>query len=299
MAAGRLEIGAHLPVYGAAATRDAVLGFARRVEALGFDALWVSDHVVVPWSIASRYPYNASGDFPLSPATPFLEPLTTLGLVAGATERIRLGTSVLVLPHRHPVLAAKMLATLDHLAPGRVILGAGVGWMREEIEMLGAPFEQRGAWSDEAIEVMRACWRDERVRHHGRFFRFDDLGVMPKPARGTIPIWIGGDTPRALRRVARLGDGWHAAFPTVGALRRGLDALRRACADAGRDMATLTLSCRVGLPARRPPEDTVAELRALADLGIAHVTLESAARSLDEMLTLYERFAKEVHPQLA
>src|SRR5439155_655487 len=133
-----------------------------------YDSLWASDHVVLPWRIASRYPYNATGDFPLPPATDFLEPLTALALVAGVTERAALGTTVLVLPHRHPLLAAKMLATLDHLAPGRVILGAGVGWMREEIEALGVPFDRRGAWSDEAIDVMRACWRDERAAHAHR-----------------------------------------------------------------------------------------------------------------------------------
>src|SRR5213082_1401885 len=133
-----MRFGCHLPVYGPAATRETLVGFARRAEALGYDSLWASDHVVLPWRIASRYPYNATGDFPLSPATDFLEPLTALALVAGVTERAALGTTVLVLPHRHPLLAAKMLATLDHLAPGRVILGAGVGWMREEIEALRA-----------------------------------------------------------------------------------------------------------------------------------------------------------------
>jgi len=163
-----VQVGCHLPVYGPAATRDVLLGFARRMEALGYNSLWASDHIVIPYSIASRYPYNPTGDFPLAPATSFLEPLVALGLVAGVTERVRLGTTVLVLPHRHPVLAAKMLATLDHLAPGRVILGAGVGWMKEEIELFGVPYERRGAWSDEAIRVMKACWRDERVSHRGR-----------------------------------------------------------------------------------------------------------------------------------
>src|SRR3989449_357811 len=114
-----MEFGCHLPVYGPAATRETLLAFARRMEALGYDSLWASDHVVIPWRIASKYPYNETGDFPLPASANFLEPLTTLALVAGATERIRLGTTVLVLPHRHPLLAAKMLATLDHLAPGR------------------------------------------------------------------------------------------------------------------------------------------------------------------------------------
>jgi probable F420-dependent oxidoreductase len=254
--------------------------------------------VVLPWRIASRYPYNATGDFPLPPATAFLEPLTALALVAGVTERVSLGTTVLVLPHRHPLLAAKMLATLDHLAPGRVILGAGVGWMREEIEALGAPYDRRGAWSDEAIRVMRACWGDERAAHAGEFFRFDALACRPAPAQGTIPIWIGGHTRRALCRVAELGDGWHAAFPTAAALKDGLEQLRAACAKAGRDPKTLTVSARLGLPGKKPSAELLGEVEALRDLGVAHVILEPAARDLASMTSAIERFAADVRAKL-
>src|SRR5437867_8849365 len=273
-----MEFGCHLPVYGPAATRETLLAFARRMEALGYDSLWASDHVVIPWRIASKYPYNETGDFPLPASANFLEPLTTLALVAGATERIRLGTTVLVLPHRHPLLAAKMLATLDHLAPGRVILGAGVGWMKEEIELFGVPYERRGAWSDEAIGVMKACWRDERVSHRGEFVRFEGLGVAPKPAQGTIPVWIGGHTPRALRRVAELGDGWHAAFPSAAKMKAGLADLTAACRQVGRDMSSLTISARLGLPARQDAEALVREIRELAALGVSRVILESRVR---------------------
>src|SRR5437870_4256079 len=261
-----MEFGCHLPVYGPAATREALLAFARRMETLGYDSLWASDHIVIPWRITSKYPYNETGDFPLPPTANFLEPLTALAVVAGATERLQLGTTVLVLPHRHPVLAAKALATLDHLAPGRVILGAGVGWMREEIEILGAPYEQRGAWTDEAIRIMRACWQNERVSFRGRFFSFPEVGFAPRPARGTIPIWIGGHTPRAMRRVAELGDGWHAAFATPAAMREGLEKLRDACAKVGRDVAEITLSVRMGFAAKRSSADALAELQALREV---------------------------------
>ena len=293
-----MEIGCHLPVYGPAATREALTLFARRAESLGFDSLWVSDHVVIPERIASRYPYNATGDFPLTPDTDFLEPLTVLALVAGVTGRIRLGTSVLVLPHRHPVLTAKMLATLEHLAPGRVILGAGVGWMKEEIELLGAPYERRGAWSDEAIRVMRACWRDDRVSFKGEFFAFERLGVRPRPGGRAIPIWIGGHTPRALRRVAALGDGWHAAFPSAEKMRDGLAQLRQACARDGRDFGTLTISARMGLSAKRPADDVLAELRTLRDLGVHHVIVETQTRDLPTMVATLERFAADVRARL-
>lgn len=273
------------------ARREPIITFARRVEALDYDSLWVSDHVVIPWRIASRYPYNASGDFPLPPTGDFLEPLTALALVAGVTDRIALGTSVLVLPHRHPVLAAKMLATLDHLAPGRVICGAGVGWMREEIELLGAPYARRGAWSDEAIRVMRACWTEERAAFTGEFFRFEPVGCRPRPARGTIPIWIGGHTERAFRRVVELGDGWHAAFPTHADLGHALSRLRDACAKAGRDPATLTISARMGLPTKQPATDTLASVRALRDIGVQHLIVEPAVRDAETMTAVIERFA--------
>ena len=274
------------------ARREPLIAFARRVEALGYDSLWVSDHVVIPWRIASRYPYNATGDFPLPPTGDFLEPLTALSLVAGVTERIALGTSVLVLPHRHPVLAAKMLATLDHLAPGRVICGAGVGWMREEIELLGAPYARRGVWSDEAIRVMRACWTDERATFTGEFFRFDPVGCRPRPAHGTIPIWIGGHTERAFRRVVELGDGWHAAFPKHADLGQALSRLRDACAKAGRDPATLTISARMGLPTRQAAADTLTSVRTLRDLGVQHLILEPAVRDAATMTGVIERFAE-------
>jgi len=247
---------------------------------------------VIPWRVESRYPYNATGAFPLPPTGDFLEPLTALAMVAGVTDRVSLGTSVLVLPHRHPVLAAKMLATLDHLAPGRVICGAGVGWMREEIELLGAPYARRGAWSDEAIGVMRTCWTEERPTFAGEFFRFDPVGSRPRPARGTIPIWIGGHSERAFRRVAELGDGWHAALPTHAELARALPRLREACAKAGRDFASLTLSARLGLPGKQAAADTLANVRALRDVGVQHLILEPAVRDADTMTGVIERFAE-------
>src|SRR5207253_2075377 len=137
------------------------------------------------------------------------------------------------------------------------ILGAGVGWMKEDIELFGVPYERRGAWSDEAIRVMKACWRDERVSHRGQFVRFEALGVAPKPAQGTIPVWIGGHTTRALRRVAELGDGWHAAFPNAAKVKTGLADLASACRTVGRDLKSLTISARLerhGALNRRPRE---------------------------------------------
>jgi probable F420-dependent oxidoreductase len=305
-----MDFGCHLPMFGPVATRDVVLTFARRMEALGYDSLWASDHIALPYRVESRYPYSETGQFPLPPNANFLEPLTTLALVAGVTERVKLGTTILVLPHRHPVLAAKCLSTLDHLSGGRVILGAGVGWMREEIELLGAPFDRRGAWSDEAIRVMRACWREERSRHHGTFFSFDEIGMFPKPTRGDIPIWIGGHTARALERVVALADGWHAAFASFDALERGIAVLRSQCDRLGRRFEELAITVRAGLAIRSSPlgperkalqgapEQIAEDLARYKALGVSTVLLEARQRNLDDMLGIYETFARTIRPQI-
>jgi probable F420-dependent oxidoreductase len=305
-----VEFGCHLPVFGPAATRENLLTFAREMERLGYDSLWASDHIVVPHTITSRYPYSATGQFPLPPESNFLEPLTALAMVAGVTERARLGTTVLVLPHRHPVLAAKSLATLDHLSNGRVILGAGVGWMREEIELLGSPFDQRGAWSDEAIRIMRACWRDERTRFQGRFFAFEDIGCYPKPVRGDIPIWMGGHAKPALRRIVALADGWHAAFPTADGLEAGLRELREECSRQRRRFEEITITLRSGLALRATPggadrkalqgtpEEIVGDLRRFKALGVSHILMEASYRDLGHMIRTFETFARDIRPRV-
>jgi probable F420-dependent oxidoreductase len=305
-----MKIGCHLPMYGPVGTRDNVLAFARRIEALGYDSLWASDHVVLPHRMTTPYPYSPTGQFPLAPDVPFLEPLTTLALVAGVTERVLLGTSILVLPHRNPVLAAKMCATIDHLSGGRVVLGVGVGWMREEIELLGGSYDERGAWSDEALTLMRACWREQRTAHRGRFFSFDAVGAFPKPVRGDIPILIGGHTPRALRRVVQHGDGWHAAFITPAALKADLARLKDECARQRRPYEQLAISVRAGLSIRQSPlgpdrnplqgshDQILADLTAFRDLGVESILLETRYRDLAEMLAIYETFARDLRPQI-
>lgn len=304
-----MEFGCHLPMFGPIATRHNVITFARRMEALGYDSLWASDHVIVPYTIRSRYPYSETGQFPFPAGANFLEPFTTLSVVAGVTERVKLGTSILVLPHRHPVLAAMILATLDHLANGRVVLGAGVGWMEEEITLFGVPYRQRGVWSDEAIRIMRACWTQERVSYKGRFYQFEEIACVPKPVRKTIPIWIGGHTPRAFRRVAELGDGWHAAFPSREKLEEGIRQLKAECARVGRRFEDLAITVRTGLsfrtersPKRRScvgtPEEILDDLRQFKALGIQTVLLETRYRDLEDLIRIYETFAQEIRPRV-
>ena len=191
-----LTIGCTLPTSGAAADPSALGALAQTAEALGFDSIWVSDHVVVPERIGSSYPYSADGRFPTAPTQPYLEPLATLSYLAGLTRRARLGTHVLVLPYRHPLLAAKMLSTLDNLSGGRFDFGIGVGWMREEFEALGSPsYERRGAVTDEQLRIMKAVWTQDVTGFEGEFYRFEPLGAHPLPVQKPHPpIWVGGHT---------------------------------------------------------------------------------------------------------
>ncbi len=306
-----MEFGWHLPNYGPLATRQHLVRAATEAEALGFDAVFVSDHVVLPFESATPYGGSGARAFPMPSTAPFLEPLTALTLLAGVTSRVRLGTTVLVLPHRHPVLAAKTIATLDELSEGRVILGVGVGWWREEIEALGAPYARRGAWSDEALDVMQRCWTDERSAYAGEFFRFDALGCFPKPRqRPHPPIWVGGRTAAAFRRVARFGDGFHAAFAPPAELEGQIAAVHQALRAARRDPATLTLSVRAAYVIRqtaKPDEQTglvgtvesiVENLARYRALGVHHVVLEPRMRDIDDHLALMRRFATEIRPAL-
>jgi probable F420-dependent oxidoreductase len=242
----------------------AAVELAQAAEAAGFDSLWTVEHVVVPAAYQSRYPYSPTGkmgagleDFPIP------DPLIWLAYVASATRTIKLGTAILILPQRNPVVTAKALATLDHLAGGRrVLLGIGVGWLAEEFAALGVPFEDRGARTDEYVAAMRALWSQERASFKGRYVSFDDVFCRPLPADRRIPVIVGGDTKAAARRAGRLGDGY---FPARGAPAELLAEMRRAAGEAGRDPAAI----EVTLSAPTEP----AEIEALARLGVSRVAV--------------------------
>ncbi|MEJ0067856.1 MAG: TIGR03619 family F420-dependent LLM class oxidoreductase [Pseudomonadota bacterium] len=204
-----MRYGFYLPVRGPLATYDGVAETAQLGERLGFYAATCADHIVIPTTVDSRYPYAASGVHPS--AGDALEQLSLLAFVAGKTEKLRLVTSVMVMPHRNPVLSAKTIATIDVLSRGRITLGVGVGWMREEFAALGAAdFDRRGAVTDEYIAIWKKLWTTSPVAHDGRFYSFGPVRCEPPPQqRPHPPIWIGGHTDAALRRAARLGDGWH------------------------------------------------------------------------------------------
>ncbi len=242
----------------------AAVELAQAAEAAGFDSIWTVEHVVVPHAYQSRYPYSPTGrmgsgleDFPIP------DPLIWLAYVASATRTLKLGTAILILPQRNPVVTAKAVATLDHLAGGgRVLLGIGVGWLAEEFATLGVPFDDRGPRTDEYVAAMRALWSQECASFHGRFVAFDEVFCRPRPAAGRIPIIVGGDTRAAARRAGRLGDGY---FPARGAPAELFDEMRRAAEAAGRNPAEIEITVAA------PIEP--AEIEALARAGVTRVAV--------------------------
>jgi probable F420-dependent oxidoreductase len=259
-----MKFGLRYASLGRYSSGPAAVELAQAAEAAGFESLWTVEHVIVPAQYQSKYPYSPTGkmgsgleDFPLP------DPLIWLAYVASVTRTIKLGTAILILPQRNPVVTAKAVATLDHLAGGnRVLLGIGVGWLAEEFATLGVPFEDRGARTDDYVAAMRALWSQERASFRGRFVAFDEVFCRPRPAAGRIPIIVGGDTPAAARRAGRLGDGY---FPARGAPAALFDEMRRAAEAAGRDPAQIELT--VSAPA------DPAEIEALARLGVARVAV--------------------------
>jgi probable F420-dependent oxidoreductase len=259
-----MKFGLRYASLGRYANGGAAVELAQAAEAAGFESIWTVEHVVVPHGYRSRYPYSETGrmgsgldDYPIP------DPLIWLAYIASATRTIKLGTAILILPQRNPVITAKEVATLDHLAGGRrVLLGIGVGWLAEEFAALGVPFDDRGARTDEYVAAMRTLWTEERASFKGRFVSFDEVYCRPRPAGGRIPVVIGGDTPAAARRAGRLGDGY---FPARGASPALFDEMRRAAEAAGRDPAEIEVT--VAAPT------ALAEIEALAARGIARVAV--------------------------
>ena len=205
-----MQFGCTLPNRGELTSAENLKVMAQTAEKNGFDSVWVSDHIVIPTDIAPLYPYSDSGELPFNPDSPYCEPLTTLAFLSGVTSSVRLGTHVLVLPYRNPVLAAKMISTLDFLSGGRVILGIGAGWMEEEFEALDSPpFPDRGRVTDEYLELYRELWTNPNPEFKGEFAHASGYKFSPKPVQQPgPPIWVGGHSGPAIRRAARLGDAW-------------------------------------------------------------------------------------------
>lgn len=237
-------------------------------EEAGFESVWTVEHVIWPHEYDSVYPYHPSGKMPGTPEVPIPDPLVWLTWVAAATTRIRLGTGVLILPLRNPLVLAKQLATLDHLSGGRMELGIGAGWLQEEFEAVGIPFAGRGRRVDEMIDAMRALWSERAASFAGEVFTFEDVALNPKPVEGSIPIVIGGQSQAAIRRTVARGDGFYPGPDSIDELDRILTALRAACQEAGRNPAEIEISA--AYPGRFL-DDPVKAIDAMGGLGVDRV----------------------------
>jgi len=308
-----MRFGVFLPISGRAAGRATLMEAARVAERSGYHSVWAADRIIIPWQINTAYAYSEDQQFIVPADRPFLEPLTCLAFLAGCTEKILLGISVLVLPYRHPLHWAKIATTIDHLSKGRFILGVGVGWMVEEFEALGASFQERGALSDEQLQIMNLLWDEEKPRFEGRYYRFGEVGFYPKPfQKPRLPVWVGGEGSRAQRRAASYGDAWFPYFVriTPQELATRFDNVRRLAAVAGRDSGEIHLNCcrpieltdhpvpQEEKKLKGTPEQLVEALRAYEDIGVEHLALQFMVARWPNRLQQIERFAREVIPKL-
>jgi probable F420-dependent oxidoreductase len=267
-------------------TPDTTVGLAQCAEEVGFESLWAVEHAVVPTGYESQYPYSADGRMPGGESVPIPDPLIWLSYVAGVTSRIRLATGILILPQRNPLILAKEIASLDVLSKGRVELGIGVGWLREEFDALDVPFEQRGARADEYIDVLRRVWSEPETSYDGRFTRFAPVKSFPKPAQPTgVPIHVGGHTEASARRAGRLGDGY---FPGAMEpdLSRLLDVMRATARDAGRDPDAIEVTAGGALD--------LEGVKRLADVGVSRIIIPPLGFDLDTLRTQLGKFSDDV-----
>ena len=267
-------------------TPDFIGEYARAAEDAGFESIWVFEHAVIPADYDSRYPYNAEGRIGIEDAD-IPDPLTLLAFLGGVTDRLMLGTGVLLLPQRSPVLCAKECATVDALSGGRLQLGIGVGWLREEAEAVGTSFDDRGARTDEAIEAMRVLWREPEATFHGKYTHFERAKCNPKPVQpGGPPIHVGGHSEAAARRAGRLGDGWFPIGLDEGAFEQRRDDVHAAARDAGRNPESIEITYGYD-----PNADTV---KRYADLGVSRWILSAWGQDLESCKRLMGKLGDTV-----
>lgn len=298
-------------------TAGGISRIAQKADELGFDTAWVGDHVVVPETIESRYPFTRSGAFPMKHSDNFLEPLSTITFLLARTTRLRVGTNVLIVPYRNPVSTAKMLANMDWLSGGRLTLGVGVGWMREEFQALNAPpFEERGRVTDEYLAIFKQLWTEPKASFEGRYYRFEPLYAQPQPVQKPHPpIYVGGHTGPALRRVARLGDGWNAWRLSPSDLAVHRERLAGYLREAGREPGSVKICLAqllsitdgsitpTGPDGQRPAltgtiDQIVEDLRAYQVAGVDQVALLLRPGSPADTIAQLERFVGEIWERL-
>ncbi len=289
-----MKIGVFLPISGRATGPETLMQAAQGAEQQGFDSIWSADRVVTPWQINTFYPYSENHEFIVPPDRPFLDSFTCLAFLAGCTEKIMLGISVLVLPYRHPLYWARVAASIERLSKGRLIMGVGVGKM-----------------TDEQLEIVEKLWSEEHISYEGQFYSIQDVAFYPKPMQ-RIPIWIGGEGMAAMRRTAKYGDAWFPYYIDITAtqLRERFDTIRRMAAEAGRDPDQIQLACcraievtRDAVPQeetrlRGTPEQLIEALNAYREAGVDHIALQFMVPRWPDRVEQIERFASEVMPHV-
>ncbi len=313
-----MQLGFNLPISGPTSGARSFARIAQEGEAMGYDYLTLTDHVVLPDLSVPGYPYSESGEFMSNAPTERHELLTATAFIVAKTSRIRLVLAVLVVPHRPAVLAAKMLSTIDVLSEGRLVVGIGAGWLKAEFDaVVTTPFAERGAVTDEYLEAFRALWTQEHAKFEGRYTKFSDLIFLPRPVQKPHPpIWVGGESGPSLRRAARFGDAWYpigsnnkALLDTLPRLSAGIARLRKLTAEAGRDPASVSVVFRVKrygdavAPVASDGErrlfsgsnaDIVADLRALRELGVSAIDVEVEGHDEPATIANMRRFKEEI-----
>jgi len=303
-----MQLGFNLPISGPNSAPRSLARLAQEGEALGYDYLTLTDHVVLPDVSSPGYPYSESGEFIANAPTERHELLTATSFIAAKTSRIRLVLAVLVVPHRPAVLAAKMLSTIDVLSEGRLVIGIGAGWLKAEFDaVVTTPFAERGAVTDEYLEAFRALWTQDHARFDGRYTKFADLVFLPRPVQQPHPpIWVGGESGPSMRRAARFGNAWYPIgsnnkhlLDTLPRLANGIARLRRLTTEAGREPTAVSVVYRVKRYGHSVPPvasdgerrlfsgddaDIIADLRALRELGVTAIDVEVEGH--DEVATI-------------
>jgi len=309
MKARRLKVGVVLPTYRRLATAENIRLAAQLSESLGFDSIWVTDHVVVPSASVEAF------------GPTFYEAVTVMSYVAAITSRVRIGAAILIVPYRHPLVLAKMLATVDQLSDGRVIFGAGLGWLESESHLMGVPHKRRARIADEALGAIRACWEADQPEFHGEAYDFAGFHFAPRPhSNRRLPIFIGGASTAALRRAARFGDGWIGDGQTFEELEVALGQLSKELEAQGRGLGEMEVAMRTGLqvaadrtgitespseqgwksaefvtagrtPFRGLREEVVADFKRAAELGVGHLIFEFPVSRGEESMALFDTLA--------
>ena len=307
-----MEIGLSIPRLPDA---QGIRRFVQRAEELGFESVLAGDHVLLPTGGTNQYPYTADGSFSRPADEPFLETMTMLGYMAACTDTIKLGSTVIILPYRNPLVQAKMFASLDVLTDGRMICGVGVGWLEKEFDTLGVPYAERGPMSDEFLEIFKTLWTQAHPEFHGNYYDIEGIQFYPKPVQQPhIPIWVGGHSRPALRRVARYGDCWHTTRQTPDFVAQNLPYLREQAERAGRDPASISISLkrslhftdldaaeeeasvRTGGVVIATTQEVIDDVYYCRELGINQLTYDFRVDGLDASIRVMEHLAAEVLP---